>query len=88
MDFDIPSMKANMVVTTPYDNIPGIQPNKKYVIFKVSGDKVWIRNDKDIVQEYDSIDFIEADLYFALSLYMTFMRLLNLTNMPLKSTKK
>lgn len=72
-----------MVVTTPYDTLPNITPNSKYIIIKIEQDIVWVRNDYGEVYPYKGMNFIEADVYFSLCLYVTFMRLLDLSNKPL-----
>jgi len=85
MDFSLPELEVNMIVTTPFTTLPHITPNKKYVISKLEQDMVWIRNDYDQIQPYKSLHFIEADVFYSLALYITFMRILNLTNKPLDS---
>lgn len=85
MDFSMPELEVNMIVVTPYRTLPHITPNKKYVIAKLDDEILWIRNDYGEDTPYKAINFIEADVYFALSLYITFMRILNLTNKPLQS---
>ena len=88
MDFLLPDLEINMVVTTPYKTLTNITPNKKYIIHQMSQDTLWIRNDLDSIEPYKALYFIEADVYFALSLYITFMRVLNLTSKPWQSLKK
>lgn len=88
MDFFLPELEANMIVTTPYQTLPHITPNKKYAIVRIETDILWLRNDYDEVTPYRSINFIEADVFYALSLYITFMRILNLTNKSLDSLDK
>lgn len=85
MDFFLPELEVNMVVTTPYQTLPHITPNKKYVITKLERDILWVRNDYGDITPYKSIHFIESDVYAALCLYITFMRILNLSNKPLQS---
>jgi hypothetical protein len=85
MDFFLPELQMNMVVTTPYHTLPNITPNKKYVISRMERDIIWLRNDFGEITPYKAINFIEADVFFALCLYMTFMKLLNLSNKPLDS---
>lgn len=85
MDFFLPELEVNMIVTTPYLTLPHITPNKKYVIAKIENDILWVRNDYGETNPYKSIHFIEADVYSALCLYITFMRILNLSNKPLQS---
>ena len=88
MDFFLPELEVNMIVTTPYKTLPHITPNKKYVIHKLEQDIVWIQNDYRRIEAYKAIHFIEAEVFYALSLYITFMRILNLTNKPLDSLDK
>ena len=80
MEFFLPDLEMNMVVTTPYSSLPNITPNKKYIITKVERDTIWLRNDCNENKPYKAINFIEADVFFALCLYMTFVRMLNLSN--------
>ena len=87
MDFFLPELDVNMVVTTPYTTLEDITPNKKYIIYRMERDLIWIRNDIDEIVAYKAIHFIEADVFFALCLYMTVMRTLGLTNKPLDSFK-
>lgn len=82
---DLPILQVNMIVTTYYKNLPHITPNKRYIISKIEDDIIWLRNDYGETKPYKNIFFIEADVFFALSLYITFMRLLNLTNKSLES---
>ena len=88
MDFLLPDLEVNMIITTPYKTLTHITPNRKYVIHQISQDMLWIRNDADIIQPYRALYFIEADVFFALSLYITFMRVLNLTSKPWESLEK
>ena len=76
MDFHLPELEINMVVTTPYLTLPHITPNKQYIIAKVERDLVWVRNDYGDTIPYKAIHFIESDVYCALCLYITFMRIL------------
>lgn len=82
MDFFLPELQMNMVVTTPYTTLPNITPNKKYIITQMERDLIWLRNDCGEVRPYKAINFIEADVFFALCLYMTFVRILDLSNKP------
>ena len=88
MDYYLRDLEVHMIVATPYKTLPHITPNKKYVVVKVEQDIVWIHNDYDELKPYKSMHFAEADVYFALCLYMTFVRILGLTNKPLDSLKK
>ena len=87
MDFFLPELQANMVVTTPYSTLSNITPNKKYIISRLERDIIWLRNDHGDIEPYKAIHFIEADVFFALCLYMTFMRILGLSDKPLDSLK-
>lgn len=82
MDFFLPDLQVSMVVTTPYTTLPGITPNKKYVIVDIDRDEILLMNDLGRVRTYQAINFIEADVFFALCLYVTFVRMLGLTNKP------
>jgi hypothetical protein len=84
-DFFLPELQMNMIVTTPYSTLPNITPNKKYIISRLERDILWVKNDYGDIMPYKAIHFIEADVFFALCLYMTFMRMLNLTDKPLDS---
>lgn len=88
MNMILPGLEKHMVVITPYQLIPHITPNKKYIILEIDRDIISIRNDIGIVSRYSGIEFIEADIYFTLNLYMTFTRILNLSNRPLKTLDK
>ena len=88
MDYSLPELEVSMVVTTPYLTLPHITPNKRYVISRIELDVIWVKNDYDQEQPYRSIHFIEVDVYHALCLYTTFMRILNLANKPFKSLDK
>lgn len=88
MNFSLPDLEKFMVVTTPYQTIPNITANKKYVILEIRKNMIILRNDTGVLCPYSGIDFIEAEIFFALSLYMTFTRILNLANLPLKSLDK
>lgn len=85
MDFFLPELEVNMIVTTPYTTLLNITPNKRYVIERLEQDLCWVRDDQDKITSYKAINFIEADVYYALNLYITLMRILNLTNKPLNS---
>jgi len=85
MDLLLPDMEINMIITTPYQTLPHITPYRKYIITKLEDDILWLRNDYGEVTPYKGINFIEADVFFALSLYITFMKILNLSNKPLQS---
>lgn len=82
MNFDIPQISRNMIVASPHKNLPHITSNKRYVVTKVEEEYVWVRNDYGDITPYKAIHFIEADVLFALSLYITFMNLLNLSSNP------
>ncbi len=88
MDFNLPELEKHMVVTTPYQTIPNITANKKYIILGVDRNLVLLRNDVGAECLYSGLDFIEAEIFFALSMYMTFTRILGLANLPLKSLDK
>jgi hypothetical protein len=88
MEYLLPELQVNMIVVTSYNTLPNITPNKKYVIENIEQDIVWIRNDYNVVAPYKAINFAEADVYFSLCLYYTFMKLLNLTSKPLDSLDK
>lgn len=87
-DFFLPELQMNMIVTTPYTTLPNITPNKKYIISKMERDIVWIRNDYGEVMPYKAIHFIEADIFFALCLYMTFSKVLGLSDKSFNSLDK
>ena len=88
MDFGLPDLEKYMVVTTPYQTIPNITANKKYIILGTEKGMIQLRNDIGVIGIYSGIEFIEAEIFFALSLYLTFTRVLGLANLPLKSLHK
>lgn len=77
-----------MVVVTPYEIIPNITANKKYVIEDIRGNMIKIRNDFGELSWQMGIEFIEADVYFSICLLQTFNRILNLSSNPLYSLDK
>lgn len=88
MDLSLPNLEVHMVVTTPYKIISNITPNKKYMILGIDEDNILIRNDVGVECLYLGLYFIEADIFFALSLYMTYVRILGIANSPLESLNK
>lgn len=76
----IHDLEVNMIVTTPHDYISNITPDKKYIILKKEQDIIWVRNDLGKVMSYKSIDFIEAQVYFALCFYTTLVKMFDLLN--------
>lgn len=83
MSFDIPDPRKSMIVASPHKYLPHITQNKRYIISEVEEDYVWIVNDYGQKSPYKAIHFMEVDVLFSLSLYITFMRLLNLSSKPL-----
>lgn len=88
MEHLLPELQVNMIVVTSYNTLPNITPNKKYIIENIEQDLILIRNDHNKITYYKAINFIEADVYFSLCLYYTFMKLLNLASKPLDSLDK
>lgn len=86
MDLTIPELTTNMIVVTPNDNIANITPYKKYIIVNMYKNLICIENDIGQITFYHSINFIEVDVFFSLSMYMTLSRLFNLSANPLKRT--
>jgi len=84
MELSIPELSTNMIVVTPNDSIENITPYKKYVIINIYRNMVLLRNDEGSEIYYHSVNFIEVDIFFALSLYMTLTRMFNLSANPLK----
>lgn len=88
MSFSLPDLEKYMVVTTPYQTIPNITANSKYIILGIDRNLILLRNDAGVECLYSGIDFIEAEIYFALSLYITCTKMFGLANLPLKSLDK
>jgi hypothetical protein len=84
----LPGLEVHMVVVTPYEIIPNITANKKYVIEDIRGNMIKIRNDFGELSWQMGIEFIEADVYFSICLLQTFNRILNLSSNPLYSLDK
>lgn len=85
MDLSLPNLEVHMVVVTPYKIVENITANKKYIITRIDNDMVHIINDLGVSSKYKGLYFIEAEIYFSLSLYMTFVRILGISNLPLKT---
>jgi hypothetical protein len=85
MNFSLPNLEVHMVVVTPYKIIENITANKKYIILRIEDDIVYLINDLGVECRYRGIQFIEAEVFFALSLYMTFVKILGISSLPLKS---
>jgi len=88
MSMMLPGLEVHMVVITPYQLIPHITANKKYVIEDIRGNMIKIRNDIEELTWHVGIEFIEADVYFTICLLQTFNRILNLSGNPLYSLDK
>lgn len=88
MSMMLPGLEVHMVVITPYQLIPHITANKKYIILEIDKGMVRISNDLGDIGWYSGLEFIEADVYFSINLLMTFTRILNLSKNPLYSLDK
>ena len=73
----IPDMEVGLVIITPvrYRNIT---TNKPYVVEKTGNGTIFIRNDVGELTEYNSYQFMEADLYFTISLFSTTIKIFRL----------
>jgi hypothetical protein len=85
MNLSLPNLEVHMVVVTPYRTIENITPNKKYIITRIDYDTIHLVNDIGVSCKYKGIYFLEAEIYFSLCLYMTFVRILEISNLPLKT---
>jgi len=74
----LPDFEVGMIVVCPSSNIPGITEDKKYVITDLEKGWVMIRNDEEETRYYQCHLFIEADVYYNMLLWLTFMRLFEL----------
>ena len=71
-----------LVVTPSYHE--GITANRIYVVEKVVENKVFIRNDFGEVKPYALYSFMEADLYFTMSLFSSLISIFRLGNKAYK----
>ena len=85
MNLSLPNLEVHMMVVTPYKTIENITPNKKYIIVGIDHDTIHLINDIGVSCKYKGLYFIEAEIFFSLSLYMTFVRILGISNIPLKT---
>lgn len=77
MEVSIPNLARGMVVVTPYQDQTSITPNKTYIIEGVYHEFLLIKNDLGVTHPYESIMFIEADVYFTMLMFLTLMRAFN-----------
>ena len=82
-DIVIPKIGIGLIVVTPV-NHDGITANRKYIVEKVDNSLVFIRNDNDEVKSYTLYSFMEADLYFTMSLFSTMISMYKLGNKAYK----
>jgi hypothetical protein len=72
------------VVVTPTQSIITLTPDKKYVVQDVEPDWIMIEDDAGDLRYYRTHLFLEANLYYTISMYVILNRLLNLTGKLLK----
>jgi hypothetical protein len=76
-NLDISTLTVGTIVVGGI-GVVGISQEKLYVVEQVIGDQILLNNDLNRKRWYRSLHFIEADLYFSITLYLTLSRLLNL----------
>lgn len=80
-NISIPEFKVGMVVVTPSSSKPFLTEDKKYVILSVADDKyIQIQDDTDEIRYYHAHLFIEADTYYSLTMWLSTMRIFNLSH--------
>lgn len=79
----IPKIEVGLIVVSPGYH-EGITPNRKYIVEKVVDSKVFVRNDFNEVKSYTLYSFMEADLYFTISLFSSLISIFKLGNKAYK----
>ena len=74
----IQDIKAGMIVVTPSSNLPNLTEDRKYVVLDVEGDWIQIQDDSGDIRYYQSFLFIEADVYYAMILYLSMLRIFDI----------
>jgi hypothetical protein len=72
----IKDFEVGMIVITPNDIHPGLTAHRRYVIEDVAEDWIKILDDTDESRYYQSFLFIEPDVYYTITMFMTMTRLL------------
>lgn len=80
----LPTFKIGMLVVTPCSDIFHLTEDKKYVILDVQDDWLQITDDQNDTRYYRSNFFIEADVYYNMILYLTMIRLFEISHNHLK----
>ena len=79
----LPDFSPGMIVVTPTSNIPFLTEDKKYIVLDVEGDWLMIEDDSEDTRYYQSHLFIEADVYYNMILWLTLMRLFEISHKDL-----
>jgi len=74
----LPKYEVGMVVVAPSSNIPYITEDKKYVVLDVERDRLKIQDDSGDTRYYESFLFIEPDVYYSMTMYLTMLRMFDL----------
>ena len=80
MNLSIPDFRVGMVVVTPTTSKPFLTEDRKYVVLSVADDKfIQIQDDTGETRYYHSHLFIEADTYYGMTMWLSTMRVFNLS---------
>lgn len=82
-ELTIPEIEIGLLVVTPVYH-EGITANRKYVVEKVVDGMVYVRNDLGNIEPYTLYSFMEADLYFTMSLFSSMISIFKLGNKAYK----
>ena len=74
----LPTFKIGMAVITPSQNVPLLTEDKKYTVLDIEDGWIRIKDDSEETRYYQSHLFIEADVYYNMILWLSFMRLFNI----------
>jgi hypothetical protein len=76
----IPELSVGMVVITPTTLVPYLTEDKKYVVLSIDGDEwIQIQDDTGMTRHYQSHLFIEANVYYSMVLWLSLMRMFDIS---------
>jgi hypothetical protein len=83
-NLDIPEFSVGMVVVTPTTLVPNLTADKKYVILALSNDDwIMIQDDTGETRYFQSHLFIEANVYYTMVMWLSSMRLFEISHKDL-----
>lgn len=76
----IPDLTVGMVVITPNTMTPYLTEDKRYVVLAIlQDDMISIQDDTGEERAYHSHLFIEADVYYSMIIWLSIMRIFELS---------